>query len=128
MENPNNAFDEFMKISQELSEQFNAAMKAHEEDQEKFWNGLSKDEQLKAFCAVCRRIFDGELNKKGTYRYVLYQVFGFGPEAYAQAQNAGYLSIHNAIVDEYYDRRMIEAFCKKNDIPDWEKKYHDFIL
>lgn len=128
LDKPNDAFIELMEKSQEFSDIFNAAMKALEEDQEKFWNGLSKEDQLKAFCAVSRRIFDGELKQKGTYRYVLYQVFGFGPEAYAQAQEAGYLALHNAIVDEYYDRRIIEAFCKKNDIPDWEKKYHDFIL
>lgn len=119
---------DYYAVSEEISNQYIAAMKAIEEDQEKFWNGLSKDDQLKAFCAVSRRIFDGELKKKGSYRYVLYQVFGFGPESYAQAQEAGYLALHNAIVDEYYDRRMIQAFCKKNNIDDWEKKYHDFIL
>lgn len=114
-------FDEISKI-------FNEAMQALEDEQEQFWNGLSKEDQLKAFCAVSRRIFKGEIEAKGSYRYVLYEVFGFGPEAYAQAQDAGYLGIHNAIVDEGYDSRLLTAFCKKYDIEDAEAKVQGMIL
>lgn len=89
--------EDLLESLQELSEIFNKAMKEIEEDQEQFWNSLSKEDQLKAFCAVSRRICEGEIVKRGSYRYVLYQVFGFGPESYVQAQDAGYLSIHNAI-------------------------------
>lgn len=112
----------------ELSKTFNAAMRAIEDEQEQFWNSLSKEDQLKAFCAVSRRIFKGEIEEKGSYRYVLYQVFGFGPEAYAQAQDAGYLGIHNAIVDEGYDGRLLRAFCKKYDIEDAEAKVLGMFL
>jgi len=78
---------------------FKEAMDALEADQEEYWNSLSKEDQLNAFCAVARRIYKGDIIDRGSYRYVLYQVFGFGPEAYAAAQVAGYLSIHNAIFD-----------------------------
>jgi hypothetical protein len=96
-----------MSDIQEVSNHFNDAMKKIEEDQEKFWSSLSKEDQLKAFCAVSRRIFKGEIEEKGSYRYVLYNVFGFGPEAYAQAQVAGYLAIHNSIMsdEEFNDLR-----------------------
>ena len=96
-----------MRDLQEMSNHFNDVMKKIEEDQEKFWSSLSKEDQLKAFCAVSRRIFKGEIEEKGTYRYVLYDVFGFGPDAYAQAQVAGYLAIHNSIMseDEFNDLR-----------------------
>ena len=69
-----------------------------EDEQEQYWNSLSKEQQLNAFCAVVRRIYKGELEDNGTYRYILYNIFGFGPEAYVQAQIAGFLSLHNAIV------------------------------
>ena len=70
-----------------------------EEDHEKFWNSLSKDDQLKAFCSVMRLLHKAELEEHGSYRYTLYDVFGFGPESYAQAQLSGFLAIHNAIWD-----------------------------
>ena len=70
-----------------------------EEDHSKFWNGLSKDDQLKAFCSVMRLLYKAEIEEHGSYRYTLYDVFGFGPESYAQAQMSGFLAIHNAIWD-----------------------------
>jgi hypothetical protein len=76
---------------------YQEAMESFEKEQEEYWNSLTKEQQLKAFCAVVRRIYKGELVDQGSYRYVLYDVFGFGPEAYTQAQDAGYLDIHNAI-------------------------------
>lgn len=76
------------------------AMKELEEDQEKFWSSLSTEDQLKAFCCVVRRIFDGEIKNPRSYRGVLYDVFGFGPEAYAQAQMAGFLALHNSIMSD----------------------------
>lgn len=82
---------------EETSNAFMTAMNILKDEQEVYWDSLSKEEQLKAFCAVARRIHKGEVELRGSYRYVLYNVFGFGPEAYAQAQLAGYLDIHNAI-------------------------------
>ena len=70
-----------------------------EEDHSKFWNSLSKDDQLKAFCSVMRLLHKAELEEHGSYRYTLYDVFGFGPESYAQAQLSGFMAIHNAIWD-----------------------------
>lgn len=84
----------------DIAETFNSAMKEIEEDQEKFWSSLSKEDQLKAFCCVSRRLFEGEIKNPRSYRGVLYSVFGFGPEAYAQAQCAGFLAIHNSIMND----------------------------
>jgi len=87
------ALEEFSKI-------FKEAMESLEAEQEEFWNSLSKEDQLKAFCAVVRRIHKAELVENRTYRGVLYDTFGFGPEAYAQAQCAGYLDLHNSIEEQ----------------------------
>ena len=70
-----------------------------EEDHDKFWNSLSKDDQLKAFCSVMRLLHKAELEEHGSYRYTLYDVFGFSSESYVQAQLSGFLAIHNAIWD-----------------------------
>lgn len=116
-----------LKDLQEASNLFNQAMKLIEKDQEAYWESLSKEDQLKAFCAVVRRIYQAELVDQGSYRYALYNVFGFGPESYAQAQVAGYLSLHNAIFSAEHEDRLLLAFCKKYGIEDAQKKVTEFL-
>jgi hypothetical protein len=84
----------------EASKIFNEAMTALENEQESWWNSLSSEEQLNAFCCISRRIYKGELVENRSYRGMLYDVMGFGPDAYAQAQCAGFLEIHNALVTD----------------------------
>ena len=110
----------------ELSNQFTEAMKEIEDDQEKFWESLSKEDQLKAFCAVSRRIFKGDIKEQRSYRGVLYDVFGFGPEAYAPAQMAGYLAIHNAIFTPEQEQKMLEHFAKWLMIENAEEKVSQY--
>ena len=72
---------------------------------DEWWESLSQEEQMKAFYSVVKRIVQGELEDKGSYRYVLYDVFGFGPESYGMGMNCGYMALHNAIFDgEEYQR------------------------
>ena len=72
--------------------------KAYEKSTEDFWEALSYKDKLKAFYAVCKRIHKGDLEDEGSYRYVLYDVFGFDFDAYTVGMACGYLNIHNAIV------------------------------
>jgi hypothetical protein len=96
----------------EIGEAWNKAMLNIEQASEEYWNSLTKEQQLDAFCAVCRRIYKGDIEDKGTYRYVLYNVFEFGPEAYAPAQMAGYLTIHNSIFDAEHDDNLLTKFAE----------------
>ena len=86
-------------FSEELTSSFQRWEVELEQDHDKFWNGLSKDDQLKAFCSVMRRLYKAEIEENSSYRRTLYDVFGFGPESYVQAQVSGFLAIHNAIWD-----------------------------
>jgi hypothetical protein len=113
-------------MDKELSDSFNQAMSAIEHEQEAYWNSLSKEDQLKAFCAVVRRIHKGDIVDKGSYRYVLYQMFDFGPESYTQAQMAGYLTIHNCIFDSEHERDTLEAFAAQVGVENPEEAVHDF--
>lgn len=117
---------ELGKALDEISDIFNQVMSAIESVQEAFWNSLSKDEQLKAFCAVVRRIHRGEIEEHGSYRYVLYDVFHFGPESYAQAQMAGYLALHNSIFDMDQERDLLKAFAAQLGVEDSEQAVHNF--
>ena len=96
----------------EIGQRFQKVVDAMEKEQEDFWYSLTKEQQLLVFCAMSRRIVDGEIKQKGSYRYVLYNVFGFGPEAYMAAQCAGYLDIHNAIFDAEHEADLLKAFAK----------------
>jgi hypothetical protein len=86
-------------VDQELRQRLAQATLEYDEAAESYWNNLSKEDQLLAFYSVVKRIYKGEIEDKGSYRWVLYEVFGFGPEAYRVGMDCGYLYIHNAIVD-----------------------------
>lgn len=81
----------------EVSQVFHQAMLEDENRQEAWWNTLKPDQQLDALCCVVRRIVKGDVVDRGSYRYVLYDVFGFEPHSYVAAQCAGYLTLHNLI-------------------------------
>jgi len=64
-----------------------------------WWNGLNQEEREEAFYAVCKRIHRAELVDRGSYRYALYDVFGFDPGMYGRGMDCGFMAIHNAILD-----------------------------
>ncbi len=127
-ESRNKLIDRLSDDLRETSNFYMEAMRVIGSEQEAYWNSLSKDDQLKAFCAVSRRIHQAELIDKGSYRWALYDVFGFGPESYTQGMDCGYMAIHNAIVDENYDVRLLKAFCTKFEIPDSDEKISQFLI
>ena len=74
---------------------------------DEFWDNLSYDDKLAAFYSVVQRICKGELNEKGSYRYVLYDVFGFSSDAYALGMECGYLELHNSIYSFQEMQKML---------------------
>jgi hypothetical protein len=88
---------DFLQTLTELSEEQEAAENQFDSDMDVWWNGLSKEDQMKAFYSVMKRLVDGELTQKGSYRYVLYEVFGFEPHSYYLGMQCGYMALHNAI-------------------------------
>jgi hypothetical protein len=117
------ALSELSEIGQTIQD----AMESIERDEEAWWNSLSSDQQISALCCVSRRIYKGDIQDNGTYRYVLYNVFGFGPESYARAQMAGYLAIHNSIVTANGERTMLERFCKINGIENAQEMIDNYV-
>ena len=73
-------------------------VEAYEASANNFWEALPYEDKLKAFYSVCKRIHRGDIVEGGSYRYVLYDVFGFDFDAYTVGMQCGYLDIHNAIV------------------------------
>ena len=96
----------------EISKHFKEAMDNIEKAQEEMWSKLTEEQQLAAFCCVVRRICKGEYEENGSYRHILYDTFGFGPEAYAQAQVAGYLQLHDDLGELGELRKFVAAALK----------------
>ena len=94
--------DEIKKqeVMDALRESGRAFAKAADEYQDmcrSYYSGLESEEQLMAFCAIVDKLCQGELDEGRSYRGILYDTFGWGPEAYAAAQHAGFLGLHNSI-------------------------------
>jgi len=88
------------KLTQALIEisDIQKEIETHYKDEcEDYWASLSEEEKLKVFYSVISRVVQGELKNKGSYRHVLYEVFGFGPEAYVIGMQCGFLDLHNSI-------------------------------
>lgn len=89
--------DEYHKASREISEMMEQLRIEHDDAADKFWNSLSYEDKCNAFHAVVQRLVQGELDVKGSYRYVLYDVFGFNEGMYIRGMDCGFMRLHNAI-------------------------------
>lgn len=83
----------------ELGEEMERGRKLYEHDNDTWWNGLSEKEREDAFYAVVKRMYRAEVQDRGTYRYALYDVFGFNPGMYGAGMDCGYMALHNIVFD-----------------------------
>jgi hypothetical protein len=83
----------------DMSQEFQKAQDKYEAENDAWWNALTEEEREDAFYAVCKRLYQGELKERGTYRYVLYNVFGFDAGMYMKGMDCGFMALHNAIFD-----------------------------
>ena len=101
----------FLDSLADLSEVFLEAEREYDKTAESYWDSLSNEQKLMAFYAVTKRIHKGELVDNGSYRYVLYDVFGFGLESYSVGMSSGYMDLHNSI----YNASDLEELKQKNE-------------
>lgn len=88
------------KLLEGLDEIREAQQKAHAEYEAKnneWWNSLTEEEREDAFYAVIKRMYRAEVEDRGTYRWALYDVFGFDPGMYGRGMDCGYMDLHNLI-------------------------------
>ena len=104
----NEALDGLAELSQEMEKH----RKQHEVEMDDWWNQLTPEEREAAFYSVCKRLHQGELKERGSYRYVLYNVFGFDPGMYMRGMDCGYMALHNAIFDgeEFEKMKAVNRF------------------
>lgn len=90
--------DEIQKDFSEITKIFQEVREINEKSANEFWGSLSYDDKCNAFHAVVQRLVKGELEEQGSYRYVLYQVFGFEPDMYIRGMDCGFMALHNSIL------------------------------
>lgn len=90
--------EEAMKAILELGELVDESMNEFRKEANDWWEKLPYDDRLKAFHSIVSKIREGELEDQGSYRYILYDVFGFKQDAYMVGMDCGYMDIHNMIV------------------------------
>ena len=105
-----NLLDTITKIGQEME----AERQAYEAQNDAWWSSLSEQEREDAFYAVVKRIYEGDIKQQGSYRYVLYDVFGFDASMYVRGMDCGYMSIHNAIKTDDEEQIIYEHYERKN--------------
>ena len=81
----------------EIAKQYHESSLQYGSECHDYWNSLTYEDKLKAFSSVVKRIVKGDIEDKGTYRYVLYDVFGFEIDSYLVGMECGYLTLHNYI-------------------------------
>ena len=98
--------EEALQTLSDIGQEMEKARKVYEHDNDTWWNGLTEEERQDAFYAVCKRIHKADIQDNGSYRYALYNVFGFDPGMYTGGMDCGYMAIHNAIFDGDELQRM----------------------
>ena len=86
------------------SEEYKEYLKAEEESQElyahkaqEYFESLETDNQLLLFFHITNVIFKNYFKDNSSYRGLLYDKFGFNPEAYSLGMDSGMFALHNAI-------------------------------
>ena len=104
--------EESLQKLSDIGQEMEKSRKVYEHDNDAWWDGLSETEREDAFYAVCKRLQKGELKERGSYRYVLYNVFGFDPGMYARGMDCGFMALHNAIYDgeELVEMKSVNRF------------------
>lgn len=110
---------------EELSKIFQEVSQKNEADADDWWNNISQEEREKAFYSVVKRIHQGDIELGGSYRYVLYDVFGFDPGMYTQGMDCGYMALHNMI----FDAKDLEAMKQvtRFEVIDEDRKYVKYL-
>ena len=82
---------------EKVRELYHDAMLKYEQNANEFWNNLEERDRELAFYHVLKQIHHGDVKRKGSYRTVLYDVFGFDEGMYGLGMDCGYMEIHNLI-------------------------------
>lgn len=92
-------YKEFIRLEEKAKDE-------HDHKAKDYFESLAEDDQLLVFYHITKCIYNNYFVKKGSYRGLLYDELGFGPEAYSLGCESGMFNVHNAIStpDDLEDR------------------------
>jgi len=96
---------ELLKIEEEVQEQYTKKAK-------EYYDSLGMDNQLLLFFYITNIIFENYFKDNGSYRGLLYDKFGFGPEAYSLGMDSGMFTLHNSISTPAENEERFDALMK----------------
>jgi hypothetical protein len=96
---------ELLKIEEEVQEQYTKKAK-------EYYDSLGIDNQLLLFFYITNIIFENYFKDNGSYRGLLYDKFGFGPEAYSLGMDSGMFTLHNSISTPDENEEKFNALMK----------------
>ena len=83
-------YKEFLEIEEK-------ALVEYKQKAKEYFQGLDVDNQYLLFFYITNTIFENYFKDGGSYRGLLYDKFGFGPETYSLGMDSGMFTLHNAI-------------------------------
>ena len=95
MSEPKSLYD--AKKLESFSEACQKAQDDYKKEVDSFWESLSYDDKLKAFSYVISKVYDADVVDRGSYRWCLYDKFGFQEDSYMIGMDCGYMTLHNII-------------------------------
>lgn len=89
------ALDKLAELGQEIEK----GREEYENTVDSWWDNLTEKEREDAFYSVIKRMYKAEVIDRGSYRWALYDVFGFDPGMYGAGMDCGYMALHNIIFE-----------------------------
>ena len=100
---------ELLKIQEEALEQY-------EQKAKEYFQSLDVDNQHLLFFHITKVIFENYFKDNGSYRGLLYDKFGFGPETYGLGMDSGMFTLHNSISTPAENEERFNALMKFLDL------------
>ena len=100
---------EYLDTMEEAQEQYTKKAKD-------YFNSLETDNQLLLFFHITNTIFVNYFKDNSSYRGLLYDKFGFGPEAYSLGMDSGMFALHNAISTPEESEERFKSLIKHLDL------------
>ena len=92
------------------------AIENYKKRAKEYFESLETDIQFLLFFHITNTIYENYFNDNGSYRGLLYDKFGFGPESYGLGLDSGMFSLHNAISTPEESQQRFEALMKYLDL------------
>ena len=96
---------ELLKIQEEATQEY-------QERAKEYFKSLDTDNQLLLFFHITNMIYKNYFIGSGSYRALLYDRFGFGPESYTIGMDSGMFTLHNSISTPKENAERFEALMK----------------